>query len=130
IEAGTPKDYYLDPSDNLWKITSAWTVVELEDYLVLTVKLLDIGDLVLFGPPEEYEIQISVIEENKEKAARFEHKDGMKKFRIKTNPKFIKKINTKDDGTLRGLPDATVKLFMNKLKLKKESSAGRISDLD
>ncbi|KAI3855634.1 hypothetical protein MKW92_007545, partial [Papaver armeniacum] len=75
--------------------------------------------------PEEYEIQIAVALENKQKAARFEHKDGMMYFTIKMNPKFLKKINCEDDDAkpLRGLPDCTAKLFMNKLKLKKELSA-------
>ncbi|RZC78292.1 hypothetical protein C5167_002498 [Papaver somniferum] len=125
IEAGTPGDYYLDPSDNLMKIRSAWGIVEHEDYLVLSVDLFAIGDLVLLGPePEEYEIQIVVALENKEKAARFKHRDGMKVFRIKMNPKFIKKINTKDDATYKVLPEDSSKLarvMIYKLKLKESA---------
>ncbi|KAI3915570.1 hypothetical protein MKW92_029871 [Papaver armeniacum] len=106
------------------KITSAWSVVEHEDHLVLSISLLKIGDLVAVAPEEDV-IHIAVIKENKEKAARFHHKDGMKMFSIKMNQKFLKIV--KDYG---GLPDATAILFMKKLKLKKELSAVRISDLD
>ncbi|KAI3911605.1 hypothetical protein MKW92_048199 [Papaver armeniacum] len=114
------------------KITSAWRVVEHEDYLVLTVDLFAIGDFVFFGPvPEEYEIQIAVALENKEKAARFKHRDGMMNFSIKMNPKFIKKIDDKDDATYKVLPEdpsKLVRVMIYKLKLKE--SAVRISDLN
>ncbi|RZC90786.1 hypothetical protein C5167_028617 [Papaver somniferum] len=111
IGAGTPENYYLDPSDNLMKIRSAWSVVEHKDFFVLSVDLFAIGDLVLFGPEaEEYEFQIAVVLENKIKAARFKHKDGMKVFRIKMNPKFIKKINVEDDATYRVLPEDPSKM--------------------
>ncbi|RZC78287.1 hypothetical protein C5167_002508 [Papaver somniferum] len=72
IKAGTPENYYLDPSDNLMKITSVWRVFEHEDVLELSVDCLSIGDLVLLGPqPEKNEIQIVVDLENMERAARF-----------------------------------------------------------
>ncbi|KAI3855630.1 hypothetical protein MKW92_007541, partial [Papaver armeniacum] len=125
IEDGTPEDYYLDPSDNLMKITSAWSVVEHEDHLVLSISTLSIGDLVMVAPDEDV-IHIAVIKENKEKAARFHHKDGMNMFSIKMNPKFLKYVK----DSFKGLPDATVVLFIKKLKLKKELSSVRISDLD
>ncbi|RZC78286.1 hypothetical protein C5167_002514 [Papaver somniferum] len=50
---GTPGDYYLDPSDNLMKIASDWSVVEHEDHLVLSISLLSIGDLVAVAPQED-----------------------------------------------------------------------------
>ncbi|KAI3833567.1 hypothetical protein MKX03_004464, partial [Papaver bracteatum] len=114
IEDGTPEDYYLDPSDNLMKITSAWRVVEHEDYLVLSISLHSIGDLVAVAPEKDV-IHIAVLKENKEKAAHFRHKDGMNKFTIKMNPEFLKYV--KDDDSYRGLPDATVLLFIKKLML-------------
>ncbi|KAI3920301.1 hypothetical protein MKW92_007233, partial [Papaver armeniacum] len=89
IEYGTPELYYLNPSDNLWKITSMWKVVEHEDLLVLTMDLKAIGDLVWTKVDGKF-INIEVEEENKETGAgRFEHKDGMKNFSIEMNPHFL-----------------------------------------
>ncbi|RZC90785.1 hypothetical protein C5167_028618 [Papaver somniferum] len=131
IKAGTPEDYYLDPSDNLMKITSAWRVVEHEDVLEFSVDCLSIGDLVLLGTqPEKNEIQIVVALENMERAARFYHKDGMKNFSIKMNLKFLNVYGKVDDGTNSVRSESTTRLFIKKLKLKKESSAERMSDLD
>ncbi|RZC78284.1 hypothetical protein C5167_002509 [Papaver somniferum] len=89
IEAGTPELYYLNPSENLWKITSMWRVVEHEDLLFLTLDLKAIGDLVSVHMDGKF-INIEVKKENKENgAARFHHKDGMKKFSIEMNPHFL-----------------------------------------
>ncbi|KAI3892804.1 hypothetical protein MKX03_000908, partial [Papaver bracteatum] len=114
IAAGTPEDYYLDPSENLWKISYSWEVVELQDHIVLSVNLLSIGDRVLVAPHEDDVIRIAVLKENKEKAARFDHIQGMKYFTIKINKKFLK-IDDKDDATYKRIPDATAVLFMKKL---------------
>ncbi|RZC78291.1 hypothetical protein C5167_002499 [Papaver somniferum] len=101
IEAGTPEDYYLNPSDNLWKMVSEWNVVEHEDVLVLSADLLGFGDLVYVDIQDGF-INIDVETENKETgAARFNHKYGMKKFIIEImNPKFLN-LKVKDDRTLK-----------------------------
>ncbi|KAI3833571.1 hypothetical protein MKX03_004468, partial [Papaver bracteatum] len=89
IEAGTPELYYLNPSDNLWKTTSMWRVVEHEDHLFMTLDLKAIGDLVSVHMNGTF-INIEVKKEDKENStARFDHKDGMKKFFIEMNPHFL-----------------------------------------
>ncbi|RZC90787.1 hypothetical protein C5167_028616 [Papaver somniferum] len=120
MKAGTPEVYYLDPSDNLMKITSDWRVVEHEDFLELSVDCLSIGHLVLFGAdPGENVIQIVVALENKERAARFHHKDGMTNFSIKMNPKFLDVYYKVEDASNRVRSERTTRLIINKLKLKK-----------
>ncbi|RZC53616.1 hypothetical protein C5167_012476 [Papaver somniferum] len=80
IEAETPEDYYLNPSDNLMKVTSMWSVVEHADVLEVSINTVFIGDLVFIMPNgEENIINILVDVENKKKDARFHHQDGMKK---------------------------------------------------
>ncbi|KAI3871381.1 hypothetical protein MKX03_031703, partial [Papaver bracteatum] len=62
---------------------------------------------------------------NKEKAAHFYHKDGMKNFSIKMNPKFLN-VNVKvDDASNTVRSESTTRMFIKKLKMKKESSAVR-----
>ncbi|KAI3836924.1 hypothetical protein MKW98_005257, partial [Papaver atlanticum] len=46
IEAGTPEKYYLNPSENLWKMTSAWNVVEHKDILTLNIHMTGFGNFV------------------------------------------------------------------------------------
>ncbi|KAI3833573.1 hypothetical protein MKX03_004470, partial [Papaver bracteatum] len=88
IEAGTPELYYLNPSDNLWKVTSMWRVVEHEDTINLSVDMDAFGDLVTILIQGNF-ININVGKEDKEKAARFDHKDAMKEFSIEMNPNFV-----------------------------------------
>ncbi|XP_026412892.1 uncharacterized protein LOC113308643 [Papaver somniferum] len=88
IEAGTSEDYYLNPSDNLMKMVSEWRVIEHEDVLVVTINMYGFGNGLLIEVKEKF-INFEITQENKEKAARFEHKDGMKKFSIEMNPKFL-----------------------------------------
>ncbi|KAI3855629.1 hypothetical protein MKW92_007540, partial [Papaver armeniacum] len=126
IEAGTPEDYYLDPSDNLMKITSDWSVVEHEDVLELTFNMFGIGERV-FVVAKQHIIYIVVDVEDKETgAARFEHKDGMKNFSIEMNPKFLN-FRIKNESWKMS-KNGIGKLFVNKFKLKEKG--GRISDLD
>ncbi|KAI3836934.1 hypothetical protein MKW98_005267, partial [Papaver atlanticum] len=128
IEAGTPDMYFLNPSDNSWKIASMWSVVENEDDLVLSINMGRIGDRVFFIADQNI-ITIVVDVENKEKAGRFDHKDGMKKFFIEMNPKFLKIDFESDAIPCSASADhgGTTNLFITKLK---ELSAGRMSDLD
>ncbi|KAI3833568.1 hypothetical protein MKX03_004465, partial [Papaver bracteatum] len=124
LEAGTPELYYLNLSDNLWKITSMWRVVENEERLVLTIDYDALGDLVMTRFDGKF-INIEVEEENKEKAARFEHKYGMKKFIIEMNPNFLE-LGITSDPTIR--PSSGIhRMFITKLKLKE---SGSMSDLD
>ncbi|KAI3944833.1 hypothetical protein MKW92_002200, partial [Papaver armeniacum] len=129
IEAGTPEDYYLDPSDNLMKIAFMWSVVEQEDVLVLSINTALIGDLVFIRAKENI-VNIQVDVENKKKAARFHHQDGMKNFSIEMNPKFLKLDMKSDPAPYSVSADhgGSTNLFITKLKSKKELSAGRISD--
>ncbi|KAI3894466.1 hypothetical protein MKX03_013797 [Papaver bracteatum] len=130
IEAGTPEDYYLDPSDNLMEIASMWSVVEHEDVLVLSINTVLIGDLVFIKAGENI-ITITVDVENKKKAGRFHHEDGMKKFFIEMNPKFLK-LDMKSDPAPCSVSEdhgGTKNLFITKLKFNKELSAGRIKEL-
>ncbi|KAI3833570.1 hypothetical protein MKX03_004467, partial [Papaver bracteatum] len=100
IEAGTPEDYYLNPTDNLWKVASMWKVDEQEDVLVLTIDMRSFGDVVIIHLRGKL-ICIEVRKENKEKAARFDHEDGMKFFDIEMNPNFLKLVPRVDDNTIR-----------------------------
>ncbi|KAI3833563.1 hypothetical protein MKX03_004460 [Papaver bracteatum] len=113
IEAGTPEKYYLNPSENLWKITSAWDVVELEDVLVLTMDSFGIGDLVMTMMDGKF-INTKVLRENKEIAARFDDKEGMKKFSIEMNPNFLE-LAVKLDPTL-SLSQGVKRMFISKIK--------------
>ncbi|KAI3833575.1 hypothetical protein MKX03_004472 [Papaver bracteatum] len=130
-EAGTPEDFYLDPSDNLMKITSMWSVVEQEDVLVLSINTALIGDLVFIMAKENI-ITITVDVENKKKAARFHHQDGMKKFFIEMNPKFLKLDMKSDPAPYSVSADhgGTTNMFITKLKSNKELSVGGISDME
>ncbi|KAI3944834.1 hypothetical protein MKW92_002201, partial [Papaver armeniacum] len=113
IEAGTPEKYYLNPSDNLWKVASEWNVVEHKDFLSLTIHSFGLGDSIITMFDGKF-INIEVQKENKEKAARFEHKDGMKNFSIEMNPKFLH-LGVTLDPTLR--PSQGIKrIFISKLK--------------
>ncbi|RZC78285.1 hypothetical protein C5167_002513 [Papaver somniferum] len=112
IEDGTPELYYLNPSDNLWKIASEWRVVEYEDILVLTMHMIGIGDLVSVLMDGKF-MNIEVEKENKEKAARFQHKDGMKNFCIEMNPHFLK-LGITLDPTVQ-LSQGTSRTFITKL---------------
>ncbi|RZC78281.1 hypothetical protein C5167_002547 [Papaver somniferum] len=112
IEAGTPEKYYLNPSDNLWKVASEWNVVEHEDFLSLTIHSFGLGDSIITMFDGKF-INMEVQKENKEKAARFEHKDGMKNFSIEMNPKFLN-LKVTLDPTLR--PSQGIKrIFISKL---------------
>ncbi|MCL7035795.1 hypothetical protein MKW94_018931 [Papaver nudicaule] len=113
IEAGTPENYYLNPSDNLMKIASEWRAIEYEYFLTLTIHTDGFGDLVCvrFG---EKSIDIEVKEENKEKAARFEHGDGMKNFSFEMNPNFLN-LKAELDPTIK-ITEGTSRLIISKLK--------------
>ncbi|KAI3836922.1 hypothetical protein MKW98_005255 [Papaver atlanticum] len=113
IEAGSPEDYYLNPSDNLWKMVSEWNVVEHEDFLVLTIHNYGLGDGVCTRFEGKF-INIEVFAENKEKAARFEHKDGMKNFSIEMNPNFLH-LGVTLDRRLK-LSQGIQRLFISKLE--------------
>ncbi|MCL7021505.1 hypothetical protein MKW94_015052 [Papaver nudicaule] len=114
IEAGTPENYYLNPSDNLMKIASEWRVIEHEDFLTLTINHHGFGNLIFITFPENsFNIEVKV--ENKETgAARFDHQDGMKKFSIEMNPKFLESRIQRDESVRLAAP--TQRFFITKLK--------------
>ncbi|KAI3884815.1 hypothetical protein MKW92_024729, partial [Papaver armeniacum] len=113
IEAGTPEKYYLNPSENLWKMTSAWNVVEHKDILTLNIHMTGFGNFVVTTIEGKF-INIEVQKQNKEiSAARCPH-EILKKYSFEMNPSFLS-LSVRDDPTLR-LSEGTFRLFLSKLK--------------
>ncbi|KAI3997304.1 hypothetical protein MKX01_009148 [Papaver californicum] len=124
IEAGTPEKYYLNPSENLFKIVSEWNVVEHENLLILTIVMDGFGDEVMTRMDGKF-INIEVTRENKEKAARFDHKDGMKNFSIEMNPNFLK-LGVTLDRTIK-ISLGIQRMFITKIKADEEKKVSATS---
>ncbi|KAI3915573.1 hypothetical protein MKW92_029874 [Papaver armeniacum] len=72
-----------------------------------------IGDLVMTMMDGKF-INIKVLRENKEISARFDDKEGMKKFSIEMNPNFLE-LQVQLDPTLR-LSQGVKRMFISKIK--------------
>ncbi|MCL7040938.1 hypothetical protein MKW94_007822 [Papaver nudicaule] len=108
IEAGTPELYYLNPSENLMKMASGWSVVEHEDFLSLTIHVEAFGQCISISPKGKF-IGIQVQTENMENVA--SDKNGS----FEMNPNFLNLRVMGTDPTLR-LSEGTFRLFLFKLK--------------
>ncbi|MCL7038628.1 hypothetical protein MKW94_001262 [Papaver nudicaule] len=118
IEAGTPELYYLNPSENLMKMASEWSVVDQEDRLALTVHLFGFGDDNRIRVDGKF-IKLEVVTENKEKAARFaDDKNDMKNFSFEMNTNYLDHLHVTDDRSLK-VSEGTIRLYLSKLKAKK-----------
>ncbi|KAI3953796.1 hypothetical protein MKW98_017620 [Papaver atlanticum] len=95
------------------KIASKWSVVEHEDYLTFTVHIFDFGGTIFIKIKENF-ISIVAARENKEKAARFDHKDEMGNFGMEMNPYYLSLI-VQDDPSLR-MSEGAARLYISKLK--------------
>ncbi|KAI3836933.1 hypothetical protein MKW98_005266, partial [Papaver atlanticum] len=89
IAAGSPNNYYLNPSENLWKIASKWSVVEYQDVIVLTIYMRGLAPDGVYISVEGKFININIGQDGYKMPAGYADKIGMKNFTVELNPNFL-----------------------------------------